>query len=344
MHSARDALLGSIPKGPSDITNLDDESHSRQNVRECLARGEIESVRIGTFTNRPWIISDRYCALGDGVDSLEGYIRSIWYAYYELARLAPYETAEQDRLVLEIVRIQGLGPLTRPTSGNYGIDIARTVDGTLWNDLPFLATDMTDFWINNCGPMSSVQRLNFASFLAKLASTRVSKDRLCQIALILFRSTFEGVRELSIPDNEDEDPSRQINGLALADLLPAAYAWISEAGHNIIQLTDVFWNDCSSEIGQGGRDFVESQLGMRSPTGFTPWRWMFWLKRLHEIRDRAIAAHEEKIGRYAADCIECMVNKAKERNSGILRIYQNGGSDLKEDPHLLCLAPEPPSE
>jgi hypothetical protein len=159
MYSARDTLLGPIPRGPSDITNLDDESHSRQNVRECLARGEIESVRIGTFINRPWIISDRYCSEGDGVDSLEGYVRSIWYAYYELARLAPYETAEQDRLVLEIVRIQGLGPLTRPVSGNHGIDIARTVEGTLWNDLPFLATDMTDFWINNCGPMSSIQRL-----------------------------------------------------------------------------------------------------------------------------------------------------------------------------------------
>jgi hypothetical protein len=234
--------------------------------------------------------------------------------------------------------------LTRPTSGNFGIDIARTVEGTLWNDLPFLATDMTDFWINNCGPMSSVQRLNFASFLAKLASTRVSKDRLCQIALVLFRSTFEEVQELCIPDNQDEDPSRQINGLALADLLPAACAWIWEAGYNIIQLSDVFWNDCPSEIGQGGRDFVESQLRTRSPTGFTPWRWMFWLKRLHEIRDQANAAHEEKLGQHAEDAIEWMVNKAKERNSGIRRIYQSSGSDLKEDPHLLCLAPEPPSE
>jgi hypothetical protein len=344
MYSFRDSLLGPTPKGPSDITKLDDESHSRQNIRECLARGEIESVRIVISTNRPWIIAERYCAIGDGFDSLEGYIRSIWYAYYELARLAPYETAEQDRLILDIVRIQGLGPLTRPTSGNYGIDIARTVDGTLWNDLPFLATDMTDFWINNCGPMSSVQRLNFASFLAKLASTRVSKNRLCQIALILFRSTFEEVRELSVPDNEGEDPSRQINDLALADLLPAACAWILEAGYNIIQLSDVFWNDCPSEIGQGGRDFVESQLGMRSPIGFTPWRWMFWLKRLHEIRDQANAAHEEKLGQHAADAIEWMVNKAKERNSGILRIYQSGGSDLKEDSHLLCLAPEPASE
>jgi hypothetical protein len=32
--------------------------------------------------------------------------------------------------------------------------IARLTEGTLWNDLPFLVTDMTDLWINNCGPMS----------------------------------------------------------------------------------------------------------------------------------------------------------------------------------------------
>jgi hypothetical protein len=81
-------------------------------------------------------------------------------------------------------------------SANYGIEIARTVQGTLWNDLPFLATDMTDFWINNCAPMPNVHRLNFASILAKLASTRVSNHKICQIALVLFRSTFEETRAL----------------------------------------------------------------------------------------------------------------------------------------------------
>jgi hypothetical protein len=259
MYSSRDALLGPVPKGPSDITKLDDAAHCQQNIRECIARGETEAVRIGTFTGRTWIISERYCALGDGVDSLEGYLHSISYAYYELARLAPHESAEQDRLVLDVVRIQGLGPLTRSVSGNYGIDIARTVQGTLWNDLPFLATDMADFWVNNCAPMSSVQRLNFASFLAKLASTRVSNHRVCQIALILFRSTFEETRALCRLENQDkEDPYRDIRSLAIADLLPAACAWIMEANHNLIQLSDVFWNGCPSTIGQGGQNFVES--------------------------------------------------------------------------------------
>ena len=338
MHSFRDALLSPLPKGPSDITKLDDSAHDQQSVRECIARGEIEQLRLGAFTNRTWIISDRYCAVGDGVDSLEGYLHSIWHIYYQLSRLASHESADQDRLVLDIVRIQGLGPLTRPVLGNYGIEIARTVQGTLWNDLPFLATDMTDFWVNNCAPMSSVHRLNFASFLAKLASTRVSNHKICQIALVLFRSTFEETRALCGPETPDqEDPSRDIRSLAVADLLPAACAWIKEANYNLIQLSDVFWNDCPSTLSQGGQDFVESELGMRSPTGFTPWRWMYWLKRLHEIRDEAHAAHEERLEEHAIDAIDRMINNVKERNSGILRAYQSGGSDLHQDPHLLCL-------
>jgi hypothetical protein len=119
--------------------------------------------------------------------------------------------------------------------GVCGIDIARTVEGTLWNDLPFLITDMTDFWVNNSVSLSSSQRLNFASFLAKLASTRINKDRLCQIALVLFRTTFEDGRDLRTTDDlDDEDPKASIRSLDLARLLPSACAWIKEAGYNII--------------------------------------------------------------------------------------------------------------
>lgn len=188
------------------------------------------------------------------MDSLEGYLHSLWYIYWQLGRVTSHDTAEQDRLVLDIVRIQGFGPLTRPVSGNYGIDIAWTVQGTLWNDLPFLATDMTDFWINNCAPMSSAHRLNFAS-LAKLASTHVSNNQISRIARILSRCTFEETRALCSMDEEkkdEEDASRQFHDLGIEDLLPAVCAWISEAKYQLIQLSEVSWNDCPSEISQGG--------------------------------------------------------------------------------------------
>lgn len=307
-------------------------------MNALLGGGEIDEVRGAAFYNRTPIISNRYCSTGDSVDSLEGYLHSLWHMYYQLGRHTSHETTDQDRLVLDIVRIQGQGPLTRPVPGLYGVDIARTVKGTLWNDLPFLATDMTDFWINNCAPMSGTQRLNFATFLAKLASTRVSKDRICQIALVPFRSTFEDRRELRYSEEPDEEQkSRKIDHLDITNLLPAAYAWFKEAGYNPIQLSDVCWNDCPSTIGQGGQWFIESELGKRSPAGFTPWRWMYWLKRLHEIRHEAKEVNEKRLEQYATDAIELMVNQANDRNSGILRAYRDGGDALHQEKHLLCL-------
>ncbi|RDL35220.1 uncharacterized protein BP5553_07151 [Venustampulla echinocandica] len=189
--------------------------------------------------------------------------------------------------------------------------------------------------------MSGVQRLNFASFLAKLASVRISKDGLCQIALVLFRSTFEDGRDLRTTEKpDDEDTHRSISSLDIAQLLPAACSWIKEASHNLIQLSDVSWNDCPSTIGQGGRMFIESELGKRSPTGFTPWRWIYWLKRLHEIQEEAKEANEKRLEEYATDAIDLMVSNVKERNSEILRAYQNGGDILHEDKHLICLKRE----
>jgi hypothetical protein len=341
MHHLRDALLSPSPIGIPELTMLDRAASDRQDVRECVARGELEEVRGAAFYNRTWIVSDRYCNVGDGVDSLVGYLHSLWHMYYQLSRHTSHETSDHDRLVLDILRIQGLGPLTRPVSGLYGIDIARTVEGTLWNDLPFLVTDMTDFWINNCASMSGIQRLNFTSFLAKLASTRVSKDRMCQIALVLFRFTLEDRRELrSTEKPDDEDTHRSISDLDIAHLLPAVCTWIKEAGHNLIQLSDVSWNDCPSTIGQGGKKFIESELGKRSPTGFTPWRCMYWLKRLHEIQEEAKEVNEKHLEEYATDAIDRMVRQMQDRNSGIIRAYQNGGDVLHQDKHLLCLKRE----
>ncbi|KAL4723035.1 hypothetical protein ACLX1H_010276 [Fusarium chlamydosporum] len=312
-----------------------------EDVRQSVARGELAQVRGLALHNRTWIISDRFCSVGDGVDSLEGYLHTIWHIYYQLSRYASHETSDHDRLVLDIIRIQGLGVLTRPASGCYGIDVARTTDGTLWADLPFLVTDMTKFWVDNCATLPGSERLNFASFLAKLASTRVSKDRMCQVGLILLRSVFEDARRDlgSVNDPDEEDQKREIRDLTIAQLLPSATVWIKEAGHTLIELSDKFWGDCSSSVGKGGALLVQSELGKRCPNGFTPWRWMFWLKRLHEIRDQAKEASESCLEEYAIDAIEQMIKRVEERNSGILRAYKDGGKDLHQDPHLSCLKP-----
>ncbi|OAA34373.1 hypothetical protein BBO_09210 [Beauveria brongniartii RCEF 3172] len=337
MHRLRDSMIGTSRNRLPELMSSDGATRDKEDVRAAAARGKFEELRNLALFNRTSIVSERYCTVGDGIDSLEGHLHSLWHIYYQLGRHMPHETPEHDGLALDIIRIQGLGTLTRPVQGVYGIDVARTVEGTLWGDLPFLVTDMTDFWNTNCASLSGIQRLNLASFLAKLASTRISKDGMCQIALILFRATFEEERELGTTYEADyKDAKRNIKSLDIAHLLPSACSWIKEAGHNLIQLSELSWDDYPRTTSQGGSMFVESELGKRSPKGFTPWRWLYWLKRLGEIRDEAEQANETQLQEYAADAIDLMVSNVRERNSEILKVY-NAAGDLQKDEHLSCL-------
>ncbi|KAI2733291.1 hypothetical protein CBS147332_306 [Penicillium roqueforti] len=337
MQHLRDSLLSSLPRGaPSIITN-DYARRDQESTRQSIARGDFKEVRDVAFYDRTWVVTSRYCDI-DGLDTLEGRIHSLWYIYYELGRSISSESPEHEGIVLDIVRIQGMGPLTRPSRGTCGIDIARTVDGTLWNDLPFLASDMTEFWINNGGSMSGTHRLNFATFLAKLASTRVAKDRLCQVALLIFRDLFESSKTLrGESESDEEDLNRGIYQLEVFQLLPAAVAWLKNGNHNLLLLSDVCWNECPSDISKGGEKFLESELGQRSPAGFSPWRYMFWLKQLHEIQEEAKEANEKALEELATDGIQYMVIIIKQRDSEVLRAYKNGGDALHQDKHLSCL-------
>ncbi|PWY62332.1 hypothetical protein BO83DRAFT_191948 [Aspergillus eucalypticola CBS 122712] len=338
MDHLRDSLLSSLPRDSPSTAAIDHSRRDQEDTRQAVARGEYQEVRDIAFSNRTWVVTSRYCDIGDGVDSLESHIHSLWYMYYELGRTIPSYSPEHEGLVLDILRIQGMGPLTRPSGGVKGIDIARTVDGTLWNDLPFLVGDMTDFWINHSASMSGTHRLNFATFLAKLASTRVAKDRLGQVALLIFRTLFESPLQLrSGKESDEEDVNRGTKQLEVFHLLPSAVAWLKIASHNLLLLSEVYWNGCPSHISKGGETFVESDLGQRSPTGFSPWRYMFWLRRLHEIHDEAKQAGEKALEELAADGIQYMVNTIKDRNSEVLRAYKNGGDILHQDKYLSCL-------
>lgn len=338
MHELRDSLLGALGRGSPSVTTSDHGRRDRESTRQSIARGEFQDIRDTAFSNRTWFITSRYCDVGDGVDTLEGYIHCLWYMYYELGRNIFSESPEHDGVVLDILRIQGMGPLTRPAPGLYGADIARTVDGTLWNDLPFFVDDMTDLWVNNGGVMSGKHRLNFSTFLAKLASTRVAKDRLCQIALLVFRYLFESPQALRSENEEDEeDLDRGMKQLEIINLLPSAVAWLKIAGHNLLFLSEVYWNQCPSDVSKGGETFLDSELGQKSPSGFSPWRYLFWLKQLNEIQEEAKNANENALEKLASDGVDYMVNTMKERNSEVIKAFKNGGDLLHQDKHLACL-------
>lgn len=126
--------------------------------------------------------------------------------------------------------------------------------------------------MNDFAAMDAAQRLNFSYFLAKCASTGLDHDRLFQIALLVFRDTFETVRPLGSLNDTDT----AYENLSIAALLPSACAWLREAGRKIIILSDVCWNDCPADIGRGGPTFIESELGQKSSSaGFSPGRWLY---------------------------------------------------------------------
>lgn len=327
----------SPPRGEPDPYLVSSSPGDREGLHDAAVKGQFEEFRPAA-NNKTWIISERYCRIGDSVDSFEPILHNLWYLYYQGGRYMSHESTEHDRLVLDVVRTRGLGPLTRPAPSGCGIDIARTPAGALWNDLPYLVTDMTDYWVNDCATMDATQRVNFASFLAKLASTRVDGDRLCQIALVLFRDALETEREFGTAKAlADADPRRTMLDLSIAALLPAVCTWLNEAGRNLLLLSDASWNSCPATIAQCGETFIESELGRRAPAGFSPWRWMYWLKRLHEIGRLADEASESGLKECAQDAIETMLGHVEERNSKILRVFEGVGDKSKQDPDLVGL-------
>ena len=118
-------------------------SADRADLEEAARAGNFDLLRSVAY-NRAWYMGQSYCRSRTSIDSCEPSLRSLWYVYYQCARHVSHDSFEQDRWILDILRTRGRGPLTRPAPG-AGIDIARTPDGTVWNDLPFLATDMTEF-------------------------------------------------------------------------------------------------------------------------------------------------------------------------------------------------------
>ncbi|KAF5859062.1 hypothetical protein ETB97_003443 [Aspergillus alliaceus] len=176
------------------------------------------------------------------------------------------------------------GPLAGPAPSGFGVDLARTPDGTVWNDLLFLATDMADFWLNGYAAMSGT------SIGGHTASCRLN-------------------------DPDDEEPRRTAHELTIAALLPSASARINHAGQNI-------------------SSYQMSEFGKRSFGGFIPWRWLYWLKRLHEIVDEAVQADGKSLAEHATRAINIMVENVKTRNSQILKVSEAAGADLDHDEHF----------
>ena len=164
---------------------------ARQSWAETGAsEGDDNSLWISA--NSMWSsINNRYSIGQARGEDFEVDLHDLWFIYYHAAMNVSSASPNQDRLVVQILQAREQGALVRCRLDGNTIDTASTADGVIWTDLPYLVPDMTSFWIKGCGSMSAAQRLNLASFLAKLASISLVHDKLCVLALVILRDSLE---------------------------------------------------------------------------------------------------------------------------------------------------------
>ncbi|KAI1823422.1 hypothetical protein F4861DRAFT_325198 [Xylaria intraflava] len=233
-------------------------------------------------------------------------LQNLWHLYYVAGKYCPEDVVAP--VILQLIETSQRGLLARHQIGGSGaveIEYASVmvpVGGHimrqyLWQDMPFLVPDMTDYWVQDCARMSRSQRMKISSFWASLvaASSAPWSYGMCRIALLTLRDTLETQRRLVLagvePGGQDsENPGRTIDMLTIADLLPAVHAWLTQAGGRITQLCEEGDGQAATSLAMPVPEDVSRPgplavaAGIQAaPGGFSSQRWLFWLRRLDEI-------------------------------------------------------------
>jgi hypothetical protein len=303
-------------------------------ARECYARVAKE----GGDDNRLWVTADstfsstslRYTISSHPIEPFEWDMHDLWYLYLHASMNINNERAEQDRLVMQILYARELGVLVRKGANMEIREEAVTQDGKIWKDLPFLVGDMTNYWIQESGSMSTDQRRNFASFLAKLSAVGIVDDKLCGCALIVLRDALESTRRLSkaapgptvVSDRQDHQKKQghqSDEDLSIAELLPAANMWLLNAPHKIIQLSDKSVNIFPPQVGMLG-ELARAEGVVPESGGFSPQRWLFWVKRLEQIGEsETFGEEDEEVTAFARGVMNNMILPVSEVDSAMKR-------------------------
>ncbi len=289
-------------------------------------------------------VNERWVLSGNPIEAYEWDLHDLWHSYYQSAMHISHLSPQQDRLALQLFKAKAEGVLTRRRPRQSGNDNsarvtddngneeeedeeAVTSDGKIWVDLPFLTSDMTNYWIANCSTMSGTQRHNFASFLANVASAgTVPDNRLHGIALITLRDALETARlpggSLDEPGEEGaEDPARRMEDLTLASLLPSASVWLIESGRQLIHLSEANWNGFPAPFGEPGpllQERVGGPTAAALSAGFSPGRWMFWFERLGEIHN-LVSQTNQSLAKLCQGTMESMLVIAVEAAGTAIR-------------------------
>lgn len=284
---------------------------ARQSWAEA-ARREGDDNSLWVSAQSMWMsINNRYSRSQATGEDFAVDLHDLWFIYCQASMNISSQSPCQDRLALQILQAREQGALTRQNPDHSTTDSASTSDGVIWIDLPYLVSDMTEFWAANYATMSGSQRLNISAFLARLASVGVAGDRLCGIALMVLRETLETTRPIGeFQENENEDPSGTSDGLNIAALLPSVNVWLFHAGIKIVDLAESSWNDCPAHLSALGELLRQSSSEEFTKVGFSTQRWLYWLKRLQEIAETTGSVAE-----YACRVMDNMLLTVEQRDT-----------------------------
>jgi hypothetical protein len=305
-----------------------------------------------------WSSINRRFQLNVSAAQLELDLHDLWFLYCEAAKNTAYNHPAMDRLAFQVVQAQAQGTLSRHCTTSEGKRTDRehafTRDGKIWADLPFFVHDMTSFWIADCASMQPTNRLNLATFLAKLASVGVLDDRLCGIALITLRQALETERPLgTLGIISSDEPEIRVKGsmqeLTIAELLPAANAWLLVCARKIMDLSHQQWNNCPSDDGYPGPLYLQHVSGDEQNatlSGFSAERWSFWMRRLQEVVREATAEGNDSLAHFASRVTDNMVLMLDEASSDTRELLEASADMSQHQVHNQELGPglPPPAE
>lgn len=331
-------------KLPKQVTRLTLSNKLRRSIsKEARADGDANKLwqAAGSLSS----IHRQYTRPGKPAAELEIDLHDLWFTYYHAAKNTLADNPMLDRLVVQILQAREVGPLRRASPA----DTASTSDGVIWADLPFLVPDMTFFWLEDWARMSADNRLGLSTFLAKLASVGVCRDRLCSIGLMLLRDTLETMRPLggasSNDDGKDSDKERSAENAArrpqdvtVAELLPAVNAWMFHAGYKVIQLADARW--IGDDGGLGPLLRADPSGSAMSAGGFSPERWIYWLKRMEQIAEEAESAGDTRLGRLTRRYMDNMLAVVDEMDSAVKRLLEDSPGVIRHQPTVMEFGPK----
>ncbi len=299
---------------PPDATSSEREAllndYMRQTMEHTARKEGSDNALWKSAQSMVWSIDMRW-AYGQHLagNDLEVALHTLWFAIYHGAKHTAADSPAQSRLVLQLVQLQARGALYRYAS----TDTAQTDklvakvgtaggDAILWADLPFLVADMAALAAADDASLAVTERTNIAHFFAQLAIAGVARDGFAGLGLAFLHDALETPRPLGKVRASGENPQEPTAGgdqvLAvptMADLLPAVLEWLGAAGDKIIALSGSRWDGGDSiaasrvDISPGPLFRGDTPDGKALAAGFSPRRWIFWLRRLEAIASEAAA-------------------------------------------------------